>query len=1194
MESAKEAAPPLSEGGCGQQTPQQSTDSTTEEARLHINTAVFQGVHYPTPFAAAIAKEALRSAQQYYNLFFTATSEEEREAQQHTEGGGVMKAQEAAAGGASSSDAQKTGKTLHKRNSGRSVHVDPTVSSTGAGRSSPTSQPSDGVAVNWKQASNEGEEEDEAETSVPYTGPSVRTPLKVHNTPYHTFFPPVLSPRRRERIVEKIVRHKSRPYSSWKWKKAEDYYTLHTQNVQHNNAYKVSPLPAVPGGAPAVPLGPSVLAARTASPKVVATATTTVPFKVTAAVVAEAAAAARAERHPASSTSANVPSIGDYATGGAAVKAGSGTGARPAPSSSSSSPVTTSTETAAVGGGGGADEAIRGCPQLGGSAGSPVIANDAVPFRPGSASPAQAAGTAGGQPISCSEGDSSVAASPADRASPTIGRNATEGNAAGNAVEDSDALARSCPPPSSILPPNIDIVGESSVYTIPASQQGPEYFTQAAEDGTKTLIIIMVGLPARGKTFLAQKICRLLGWHGSRAKVQNIQVAWRRVLLDWEASQRAVDEMRTTYKRDKTVDDSVTGRQASDVLPASRTSRETSPVPSLNSPYSPHGAGTPALPTSPRLAAAGATTAASTGHLRAEHFQQLIKEPDSMARRLYRYVLKSFADDCKLFFAHGGEVVVINDDFVTEELRDEAEALFKPLASQLFYMEVIRSAEENKRFNECKVDDPTEYPKSSVSATEARVDFDDRVAFLESVYEPIQQAAPRDPSATSSSSSDEEDDPDEKLMQDVHATSSGAKEASRAPATLSQTNGAAGARPVAPQPPRSGPRRVRRSRSPKRYIKIRNSNTIETNGISGYAASRIISYVMNLTQVKIQHPIYFVRHGESCFNLEDRIGGNPLLTAQGMRDAAALLEFLDSLKRHLHDVDDKQKEVKRAGGVVPVCALSFAATPAAPSSNSNTTTNPSVSNSTSSNSASNTAVAATMETPMSAPPPPPSSSSHLAHTVPPLTTPTLGSVVSAPATAASSPHIRLHRSNAENLEIWTSQLRRAIQTAELSERLLNIKTLRWSSLNEIHAGVCEDMTYAEVAQKYPLIDYFRKQSKYTFRYPEGESYQDLVVRLEPVIMELENADKVVVVVAHQAVLRCLLAYFGSTSAESSVRVRVPHRTVWRCTYDSKGIASLDEIYLDNADAGFPSAAPLRAEDFPEIPTERTGETVNGI
>lgn len=44
-----------------------------------------------------------------------------------------------------------------------------------------------------------------------------------------------------------------------------------------------------------------------------------------------------------------------------------------------------------------------------------------------------------------------------------------------------------------------------------------------------------------------------------------------------------------------------------------------------------------------------------------------------------------------------------------------------------------------------------------------------------------------------------------------------------------------------------------------------------------------------------------------------------------------------------------------------------------------------------------------------------------------------------------------------------------------------------------------------------------------------QSYEDLVQRLEPVIMELERQENVLVI-CHQAVMRCLLAYFLDKTA----------------------------------------------------------------
>lgn len=73
------------------------------------------------------------------------------------------------------------------------------------------------------------------------------------------------------------------------------------------------------------------------------------------------------------------------------------------------------------------------------------------------------------------------------------------------------------------------------------------------------------------------------------------------------------------------------------------------------------------------------------------------------------------------------------------------------------------------------------------------------------------------------------------------------------------------------------------------------------------------------------------------------------------------------------------------------------------------------------------------------------------------------------------------------------------------------------------------MTYEEIKEKYPEEFASRDQNKFAYRYPRGESYEDLVARLEPVIMELERQGNVLVV-SHQAVLRCLLAYFLDKSA----------------------------------------------------------------
>uniref|UniRef100_A0A671W4D2 6-phosphofructo-2-kinase/fructose-2,6-biphosphatase 4b n=1 Tax=Sparus aurata TaxID=8175 RepID=A0A671W4D2_SPAAU len=119
--------------------------------------------------------------------------------------------------------------------------------------------------------------------------------------------------------------------------------------------------------------------------------------------------------------------------------------------------------------------------------------------------------------------------------------------------------------------------------------------------------------------------------------------------------------------------------------------------------------------------------------------------------------------------------------------------------------------------------------------------------------------------------------------------------------------------------------------------------------------------------------------------------------------------------------------------------------------------------------------------------------------------------------------------NITDLKVWTSQMKRTIQTAEC----LEVPYEQWKSLNEIDAGVCEEMMYEEIQEHYPLEFALRDQDKYRYRYPKGESYEDLVQRLEPVMMELERQENVLVI-CHQAVMRCFLAYFLDKTAGCKV------------------------------------------------------------
>ncbi|KAG8554501.1 hypothetical protein GDO81_003812 [Engystomops pustulosus] len=146
--------------------------------------------------------------------------------------------------------------------------------------------------------------------------------------------------------------------------------------------------------------------------------------------------------------------------------------------------------------------------------------------------------------------------------------------------------------------------------------------------------------------------------------------------------------------------------------------------------------------------------------------------------------------------------------------------------------------------------------------------------------------------------------------------------------------------------------------------------------------------------------------------------------------------------------------------------------------------------------------------------------------------------------------------NITDLKVWTSHMKRTIQTAEA----LGVPYEQWKALNEIDAGVCEEMTYEEIQEHFPEEFALRDQDKYRYRYPKGESYEDLVQRLEPVIMELERQENVLVI-CHQAVMRCLLAYFLDKSAEELPYLKCPLHTVLKLTPVAYG-CKVESIYLN--------------------------------
>jgi len=126
------------------------------------------------------------------------------------------------------------------------------------------------------------------------------------------------------------------------------------------------------------------------------------------------------------------------------------------------------------------------------------------------------------------------------------------------------------------------------------------------------------------------------------------------------------------------------------------------------------------------------------------------------------------------------------------------------------------------------------------------------------------------------------------------------------------------------------------------------------------------------------------------------------------------------------------------------------------------------------------------------------------------------------------------------LLVWTSTSERSKQTAADFPDMVE-----WKALVDLNPGVCDGLSEEQIKAKYPEEYERHRKDPFSHRYPRAESYRDLALRLEPVILELERHSKDVMIVAHETVLRCLLAYFGDIPVQSIPGIEIKENTLIR-------------------------------------------------
>jgi broad specificity phosphatase PhoE len=128
--------------------------------------------------------------------------------------------------------------------------------------------------------------------------------------------------------------------------------------------------------------------------------------------------------------------------------------------------------------------------------------------------------------------------------------------------------------------------------------------------------------------------------------------------------------------------------------------------------------------------------------------------------------------------------------------------------------------------------------------------------------------------------------------------------------------------------------------------------------------------------------------------------------------------------------------------------------------------------------------------------------------------------------------------------IMTSTMPRAIETVTWHDSSLPLLTIRQvPTLTPLDKGDFSGMDMEECKLEDP--EWFERMEKDIFRtrFPGGESYEDLVSRLETTVIDIEQHVTPVLVVSHYHVIQVLLSYFLNTPVEECASIKVPYNTV---------------------------------------------------
>jgi hypothetical protein len=132
----------------------------------------------------------------------------------------------------------------------------------------------------------------------------------------------------------------------------------------------------------------------------------------------------------------------------------------------------------------------------------------------------------------------------------------------------------------------------------------------------------------------------------------------------------------------------------------------------------------------------------------------------------------------------------------------------------------------------------------------------------------------------------------------------------------------------------------------------------------------------------------------------------------------------------------------------------------------------------------------------------------------------------------------------------------------------------WSALNNLDTGICHGMTVDQVQETMPEEFARFEADPFHHRVTGGESYSDLVKRLESFVLHVERTTAPILIVSHMSVLQLLSGYFMDRPWDQIAKTPFPAGTVVQYTPNQYGWT--EEVFRldDTCDSSIPTGMPI--------------------